>query len=202
MTMEIKKQILNEWIPMLKLWVAMLFVIVFVYALPSTILSHIFFYDKSFGSLIHYHHRIVGSSLLGQQFSNPAYFFGRPSMTTYQSDIPQAQDIHWLGNAFWKSYKKQQQDFWLKNGIEHPPSELLFPSSSQLDPHLSLEAVEMQIPRILKNRQISLAELQAIITRHTQKPFLWIFGKTRVNILEVNVGLDQYMEKHHESTHA
>jgi K+-transporting ATPase ATPase C chain len=202
MTAELKKQIMNEWIPMLKLWIAMLFVIIFIYAFPATLLSHIFFYDKSFGSLIHYHHRVVGSALFGQEFKNPAYFWARPSMTTYKNDLPSTEDIHWLGDTFWKSYEQEQRAFWLQNRVDQPTSELLFPSSSHLDPHLSLESVELQIPRILKNRPIPLEELQSLIARHTQKPFLGLFGKTSVNILQVNIGLDQYMEKHHESTHA
>lgn len=198
MTTAFKKQILNDWIPMLKLWFVMLCVLVFFYAIVSTVLAHIFFNEQSRGSLLHAHHHLIGSRLYGQRFTKPEYFWGRPSMTAYQSDIPKSDDVHWVGDAFWRRYQQQQSNVLL---LKNPSSELLLPSSSQVDPHLSIESMEMQIPRVLQNRQIPIQELRNLIAKHTQKPFLGIFGKTVVNVLEVNVGLDQYMEKHHEPSH-
>ncbi len=194
------KDFMSEWVPMLKLWFVMLFVILLMYIMPTTIFSHLFFYQKARGSFIHLHHHTIGSSLYGQSFSSPKYFWGRPSLTSYQTDLLDEKDIHWVGDNFWKDFEKKQELYWQQHGLSSVPEELLFPSSSQVDPHVSLQAIELQLPRILQERQISEQALRTLIEKNTEKPFFWLFGQTRVNVLKLNVALDQYSEINHGTT--
>lgn len=194
---EWRKEVTQVWIPMVKLWFFLLMVIIGFYTLPVTILSHVFFNHQARGSLVVRDHHVLGSTLYGQQFSNPIYFWGRPSMTFYQSDVLAPSSIHWVGDAYWKNFENQQRFFWQQQSIQNPPSELLYPSSSQVDPHLSLEAMRLQIPRVARARGVSEQKLDSIIAKYTEKPFLGLFGQTRVNVLKVNLELD-----HDPSTHA
>lgn len=197
MSKDLKKEIAQTWVPLVKLWFLMLMVILGIYTLPVTIFSHLFFHHPATGNLIVRDHHVIASTLYGQQFSNVIYFWGRPSMTFYQTDLLKPDNIHWTGSDFWKNFSKQQVYFWQQQGIQNPPKELLFPSSSQVDPHLSLEAMRLQIPRVAKARHLSEERLQSIIDKYIERPFLGIFGQTRVNVLKVNLDLD-----HESSTHS
>lgn len=190
------KELNGTWIPIAKLWFLMLIVIVWVYTLPVTIFSHLFFHHQTRGYLVIRDHQVVGSTLYGQQFAQPIYFWGRPSMTFYQSDVLSSSSIHWTGDVYWKNFENQQRFFWQQQGVQNPPMELLFPSSSQVDPHLSLEAMRIQIPRVAKARGVSEEKLKAIISKYTEKPFLGVFGQTRVNVLKVNLEMDHVPSSH------
>ena len=201
MNTSIQKNIHNKSIPILKLWLLMLWVLLMVYIIPSMLLSHLFFYHKARGSFVHFHHHLVGSSLYGQAFKSQRYFWGRPSLTTYQTDILEPKDIHWVGDSYWQSFAKNQNYVWKQYGVKKIPEDLLMPSTSQVDPHLTLLAIELQIPRIIQERQIPEHDLRQLIAQNTQKPFLWIYGHTCVNVLKLNLALDHYLEKKHGTTH-
>lgn len=196
MNNEWRKELIQTWIPLIKLWFFLITVILLVYTLPVTILSHIFFNHQARGSLVIRDHRVLGSTLYGQQFSKSSYFWGRPSMTFYQSDILSPSSIHWIGDLYWKNFGMQQEYFWKQHGIRNPSQELLFPSSSQVDPHLSLEAMRLQIPRVALARHISEKKLEFIIDQYTEKPFMGVFGQTCVNVLKVNLELDRDSSSH------
>ena len=193
-------KILAYWSPVIKLWLIMLLGMVGIYIIPTIVISQLFFYQKAEGSFISVNKQIIGSSLYGQQFDQNNYFWGRPSLTHYKSDLLAEKNIHWVGDVYWQNFLKKQQEFWHRYTDKIIPNELLWPSSSQVDPHISIAAAQLQIPRIRQARHISASELNKLIVLNTEKPFLWLFGKTRVNVLELNIALDNYGNSKHDKT--
>jgi len=193
-------KILAYWSPVIKLWLIMLLGMVGIYIIPTIVISQLFFYQKAEGSFISVNKQIIGSSLYGQQFDQNNYFWGRPSLTHYKSDLLAEKNIHWVGDVYWQNFLKKQQEFWHRYTDKIIPNELLWPSSSQVDPHISIAAAQLQIPRIKQARHISASELNKLIALNTEKPFLWLFGKTRVNVLELNISLDNYGNNKHDKT--
>lgn len=162
-----------------------------VYPFSLTIIAKIIFYDKSSGSLITRDGKIVGSSLLGQEFTEAKYFWGRLSANNYDAInsagtnfSPANPKLLEAVNARVEALKKA--DPMNKAKI---PVDLVTASASGLDPHISLLAAEYQIDRVAKSRNINPDEVQALITDHISQQSR-IFGEPYVNVLELNLALD------------
>jgi potassium-transporting ATPase KdpC subunit len=171
------------------------------YPLVVTGLAQLLFPHQANGSLVRDDQgRLVGSELLGQRFSHPAYFQPRPSVAGEQGYEPTASGGSNLGPTSQKLRDRAIND--LENlKKENPeaasafPVELVTASASGLDPHLSLEGALWQVPRVAQARKVAPERLDAVIRAHLEGPDLGFLGEPRVNVLLVNLALDRQFGK-------
>jgi K+-transporting ATPase ATPase C chain len=136
---------------------------------------------------------VVGSSLIGQPFSNPNYFLPRPSSTNSFGYNPAASGGSNLGptNPDYIRQVGERVKALHDTGVSgNVPADMVQASGSGLDPHIPPEAAEVQISRIAKEREISEASLKKLVDAHIEDRQLGIFGNRRVNVLELNLALD------------
>ena len=169
-----------------------------IYPAAVTAVSFCLFPEKAGGSLVRINHETVGSGLIGQKFSSPAYFWPRPSASDYGTLPSSASNLGATSAAL-----KLQADARKKNLAPYfsgsIPADLLLASGSGLDPDLSPEAALAQAQHIAKARGLSAPEkerLIALIKEKSQGPQWHIFGAPRVNVLELNLGLDRLFPQH------
>lgn len=136
----------------------------------------------------------IGSSLIGQPFSDPKYLWPRPSATAEFGYNPAASGGSNSGstNPEYLKTVAERVKVLRDSGITGPiPAELVQASASGLDPHISPQAARLQVPRIARARGIPEADVLKLIQEATEQPQLGILGAARVNVLAVNLGLDR-----------
>lgn len=166
-----------------------------VYPLAVTGVGQALFSEAANGSLIRDGDRLVGSRLIGQPFSNPKYFFGRPSATAPQpyngaasSGSNQGPTNPALATAIAARVAALRA---LDPENRMPvPIDLVTASGSGLDPHISPAAAEYQVPRVARMRNRSEAEIRALVKGATEGRTFGILGEPRVNVLLLNLALD------------
>lgn len=155
--------------------------------------------------------KAVGSALIGQDFTEDCYFQGRVSSVNYNTYTEEqkengeyagvASGSYNYGNSNPELEKRMQEDLdeFLKDhpGVkpEDVPAELLTASGSGLDPHISPESAEVQIPTVAKNSGLSEEEVKKIVEENTEKKTLGVFGEERVNVLGCNLDIAAAMGK-------
>lgn len=147
------------------------------------------------GSLIAKDGRQVGSELIGQNFSNPKYVWGRPSATgpfPYNAAASSGSNQGPLNPALADAVKSRAEALRAADpGNSRPiPIELLTASASGLDPHLSPAAADYQADRVARARGLDAQAVRRLIARHTEGRDLGVFGEPRVNVLNLNLALD------------
>lgn len=174
----------------------------FIYPGIVTGLAQLIFPSQANGSLVYANGKLVGSELIGQYWTAPQYFHGRPSATlnpTTGTPEPYAADNSSASNAgpTNASYIQTVQQRVAELKKENPnapagpvPDDLVTASGSGLDPDISVAGALYQAPRIAQARGLSLARVQQVITDHVQGRFLGIFGESYVNVLDLNLALD------------
>ena len=159
------------------------------------------FKTKADGSLIQQNGRIVGSSLLGQNFTRAGYFHPRPSAAGDQGYDPLASQGSNLGPTSRKLYERiraSSAQFRKENpSYRGPiPADAVTASASGLDPHISIQNARAQAARVAEARGVGVPAVEALIARKTEGRALGIFGEPRVNVLELNLELDSKFAKH------
>ncbi|SPY76877.1 potassium-transporting ATPase subunit KdpC [Providencia rustigianii] len=176
------------------------------YPLFVTGIANVLFPAQSMGSLILQDSRVIGSSLIGQNYKNENYFFGRPSVTAetpYNSLASGASNLA-ISNPLLEQQLTQRSTELKQhnpNGGSTIPEDLLTASSSGLDPHISVAGALYQAPRIAKNRQLPLDKVKSLIAEHTQTQLFRFLGEPVVNVLELNIALDQYPWEANSQSH-
>lgn len=169
------------------------------YPLVVTGISQILFPHQANGSLITKNGQVIGSELLGQNFSKPEYFQPRPSAAGNGYDPtasggsnygPTNQKLIDRVKASVEQFHKDNPDF--KGPI---PADLLTASGSGLDPDISPASAAAEVPRVAKARGISVDQLNQLVAEHTTPAELGILGEPRVNVLDLNLALDQRYPK-------
>jgi potassium-transporting ATPase KdpC subunit len=164
-----------------------------IYPLVVTGLAQLFFKDKANGQLIVQNGRVIGSRIIGQAFTGPAYFHSRPSNAGSGYDAANSNGSQ-LGPTNHALIDRVKADI-ATNQADNPgqpvPIDLVTSSASGLDPDITPAAAEFQISRIAKERGINREQLQQLIARHTEGRQLGFLGESRVNVLELNLELDQ-----------
>jgi len=166
-----------------------------IYPLVITMIAQTVFPEKSNGSIIKRGKQIMGSQLIGQLFISPQYFHSRPSATDPQYDASNSGGSNLAPSrakliALAQARVAQAR---AENGLSANtpvPADLVLTSASGLDPHISPLSAALQIKRIADARKITEADLEKIIQQNTEQPLLGIWGKERVNVLELNIALD------------
>jgi K+-transporting ATPase ATPase C chain len=163
-----------------------------VYPLVVTGLAQVFFKDKANGQLIAEHGTIVGSRIIGQSFSGPAYFHSRPSNAGSGYDAANSAGSQ-LGPTN-KQLVDRVSAGVAANQPDNPrqpvPVDLVATSASGLDPDISPAAAEFQVPRVAKERGTSEDKIRQLVRAHTQTRQFGFLGEARVNVLELNLDLD------------
>lgn len=166
-----------------------------LYPLVATGLAQLVFPRQANGSLIVKDGKPVGSVLIGQSFTDPKYFWGRPSATTPQADNGLNSGGSNLGptNPALTDAVKQRIAALraVDPGNTAPvPVDLVTASGSGLDPEISPAAAQYQLARVAKARGLSSPQVQALVSEYTRGRQLGVLGEPRVNVLQLNLALD------------
>lgn len=196
---------LKELRPAILVLVVLTTIVGLAYPLAMTGLAGALFPTQAAGSLIERNGVVIGSALIGQEFTSDRYFRGRPSATTGPdpSDSTKTTSVPYnaansmganLGPTN-KALVERVQGAVEKLKQENPgamvPIDLVTTSGSGLDPHISPEAALFQVPRVAKARNISEERLRQLVQERVEGRTLGIFGEPRVNVLLLNLALDQ-----------
>lgn len=167
-----------------------------LYPMTITLLAQTAFPHQANGSLLkNAKGQVVGSELLGQQFSQDKYFHTRPSATggyPYNAAGSGGSNLGPTNQDLLKQIEERAEALTKANpGSKKIPTDLVTASSSGLDPHISVEAAQYQIERVAKARQINEAKVESLVRRETEDRQWRLFGEPRVNVLKLNLALDE-----------
>lgn len=171
-----------------------------IYPLAVTGFAQLLFPWKANGSLLMHEGFARGSALIGQSWSDAAYFWGRPSATKpspYNSMASTGSNLAMSNPDFFTAVKTRIA----KLRSQHRqtgliPPDLVTASGSGLDPHISPLAALYQIPRIAKSRSLSETQLVSLVKSHTEARGMGVLGEPRVNVLQLNLALDTFGSPH------
>jgi K+-transporting ATPase ATPase C chain len=160
-----------------------------------TLVAQLAFAGPAGGSLVRVDGKLVGSRLIGQPFSSPKYFWGRPSATDPIPDngaVSSGSNQGPLNPALLAAVKDRVTALRAADpGNTNPvPVDLVTASGSGLDPHISPAAAEYQVPRVARARGLSVDKVRALVNAATEDRTLGILGEPRVNVLQLNLSLD------------
>jgi len=182
--------------PALSLFVALTFATGIVYPLAVTGVAKAVFPAQAAGSLIVQDGKTVGSTLIGQSFSDPKYFWGRPSATAPMADNAAGSagsNLGPLNPALTDAIKGRVDALRAADpGNTAPvPVDLVTTSASGIDPEISVAAAQYQAARIARVRHVAPEVIQGVIARHTQGRMFGLLGEARVNVLQMNLELQR-----------
>lgn len=177
------------------------------YPLLTTGLAQVMFHSQAEGSLIERDGVIVGSRLIGQNFTQPKYFWDRPSATADAAYNPQASGGSNLAASNPQLDKNLQARAALLRQADPSapvaiPVDLMTSSASGLDPHISPQAAYYQAARIAKVRNLPQASVERLIAANTKYSLPQFIGQPVVNVLELNMALDALLPHNASNTHS
>lgn len=177
------------------------------YPLLTTGVAQALFAHAANGSLIERQGRIVGSALIGQQFTGAQYFHGRPSATVapdpgqegasiaapYNAGLSGASNQGVTHKDLSEAVAQRVTQYRADNGLaadQAVPVDAVTASASGLDPHISMANALLQLPRVAKARGLSPEQVQPLLAQKTEQRTLGLLGEPRVNVLQLNLALD------------
>jgi potassium-transporting ATPase KdpC subunit len=179
--------------------VVMTVVLGVVYPLAITGISQVVFPGKANGSKVSIDGRVVGSSLIGQDFEGkPAYFQSRPSATEYSGDVtyfsnlgPNSVEAREAVRKNLAAYMAREKPYDRGLSKDQVPVDAVTESASGVDPHISQANAWIQAHRIAAVRGLPLAKVDDLISAHTDGRFLGVLGEPGVNVLRLNIALEE-----------
>lgn len=198
-----RPNILNKYIrPAVVITLLLTVVTGLIYPGIVTALAQLIFPYQANGSLHYVNGQLVGSDLIGQYWTSPKYFHGRPSATInpstgtpepYAADNSAASNLGPTNSILIQDVQQRIAELKKENPNAPPgpvPVDLVTTSGSGLDPDISVAAALYQVPRVASARGLSQDVVQKLVMDHVQGRFLWIFGEQHVNVLDLNLALD------------
>ncbi len=181
--------------PALVLFVLLSLITGLAYPLLVTGIARTVFPAAADGSLVRRDGKVVGSALIGQSFTDPKYFWGRPSATaptSYNAGASGGSNLGPLNPALVDAVKTRIGALRAADpgNTAAVPVDLVTTSASGLDPHVSIAAARYQAARVARVRQLPPAQVNALVERHSERPLLGWLGEPRVNVLALNLALD------------
>jgi len=173
-----------------------------IYPGVVTVLAQLIFPYQANGSLHYVNGQLVGSDLIGQYWTLPKYFHGRPSATTnpttgtpepYAADNSTASNLGPTNATLIKTVQQRVAELKKENPNAPPgpvPVDLVTTSGSGLDPDITVAGALYQVPRVAQARGLSESTVQQLVMNHVQGRFLGIFGEPYVSVLDLNLALD------------
>ena len=174
------------------------------YPLAMTGIAGVIFPRQAAGSLVERDGKVIGSTLIGQEFKDDKYFHGRPSATTapdpadstktvpapYNAANSGGSNLGPTSKALNDRVKEDVDKLKAENASAAVPPDLVTTSASGLDPDISPEGALFQVPRVAKARNLPEDRVRALITDNTEGRFAGLLGEPRVNVLALNLALD------------
>ncbi|NTW59992.1 MAG: potassium-transporting ATPase subunit KdpC [Nitrospirae bacterium] len=167
-----------------------------LYPLAVTGIAQVFFQHLANGSMIMKNGKAVGSALIGQQFDDPRYFWGRPSATTpypYNGSSSSGSNLGPNNPDLLKSVRSRINALRSADpgNTAKIPVDLVTASGSGLDPHVSPAAAEYQVSRVAKSRRLNEARIREAVKQNTGERLFGVIGEPVVNVLQLNLTLDK-----------
>jgi K+-transporting ATPase ATPase C chain len=186
--------------PAVSLFVLLTAITGIAYPLAVTGIAKVAFPDSADGSLIVKDGKAVGSRLIGQNFTDPKYFWGRPSATgpmPYNASASGGSNQGPLNPALVDAVKGRIEALKAADPDNKLPipADLVNASGSGLDPHISPKAAAYQVARVASQRHLQPADVNALIDQYTEGRQWGVLGEPRVNVLQLNIALDSL---HHQ----
>lgn len=161
------------------------------YPLAVTGIGQVLFPTTANGSLIERDGQIVGSRLIGQNFTRPEYFHPRPSASQYDATASGGTNLAPSNSALISAIRDRTSAAARDSGGRPVPIDLVTASASGLDPHISPQSAYIQVSRVARVRQLQEDALRKLIDEHTEEQTFDMLGQARVNVLALNMALDE-----------
>ncbi|MBF0537026.1 MAG: potassium-transporting ATPase subunit KdpC [Nitrospirae bacterium] len=171
-----------------------------IYPLAMTGIAQVAFPHEANGSIVIRDGKAVGSSLIGQPFSDPKYFWSRPSATTpfpYNAASSSGSNLGQNNPDLSKAIGERVSALRAVDpgNVEPIPFDLITSSGSGLDPHISPSAALYQVKRVARSRGVPEKDVYALLQSHTEERQLGLLGEARVNVLMLNLALDSRVQR-------
>ena len=183
----------NQLRPALTIFALLTIITGVIYPLLVTGVSQVLFPSQSNGSIITIDGKAAGSELIGQQFDDPKYFWGRISAVGYNADLSSGSNYGPMNPALLEAVQARIDALQAADpdNTLPIPVDLVTASASGLDPHISVAAALYQVHRVASARELSEADVQSLVEQNTEGRQFGIFGEPRVNVLLLNLALDE-----------